>query len=137
MSRQRRERITKYLHHNLGALAGNFYFGIMLGSMGTVGFLFGLPLDIRHIAFSTANFAYALVAFDFALSWQVIVVSSVGIAIIGLVNLGVSFSLALMLALKSRGVKFRLWWPLLKEILQQLKQRPMTLLWPVKVVENN
>lgn len=135
MSQQRRERIAKYLHHNLGALAGNFYFGIMLGSMGTIGFLFGLPLDIRHIAFSTANFAYALVAFDFALSWQVIVVSSFGIAIIGLVNLGVSFSLALMLALKSRGVQFRLWWPLLKEIFQQLKQRPMTLLWPVKIVE--
>ncbi|MEO6698607.1 MAG: site-specific recombinase [Paraperlucidibaca sp.] len=132
ISRQRRERIAIYLRHNLGALAGNFYFGVMLGSMGTIGFLFGLPLDIRHIAFSTANFAYALVTFDFVLSWQVILISSLGIAAIGLTNLGVSFSLALMLALKSRGIKFRLWWPLLKEIFAQLKQRPLTLFWPTK-----
>lgn len=132
ISRKRRERIAKYLRHNLGALAGNFYFGVMLGSMGTIGFLFGLPLDIRHIAFSTANFAYALVAFDFALSWQVVTISCLGIAAIGLTNLGVSFSLALMLALKSRGIKFRLWWPLLKEIFTQLKQRPLALFWPAK-----
>lgn len=134
ISRRRREKIAKYLRHNLGALAGNFYFGVMLGSMGTIGFLFGLPLDIRHIAFSTANFAYALVTFDFVMSWQVIAISSIGIAAIGMTNLGVSFSLALMLALKSRGVKFRLWWPLLQEIFAQLKQRPLTLFWPPKAV---
>ncbi|REH40530.1 site-specific recombinase [Paraperlucidibaca baekdonensis] len=134
ISRRRREKIAKYLRHNLGALAGNFYFGVMLGSMGTIGFLFGLPLDIRHIAFSTANFAYALVTFDFVMSWQVVAISSIGIAAIGMTNLGVSFSLALMLALKSRGVKFRLWWPLLQEIFAQLKQRPLTLFWPPKAV---
>ncbi|MCK7497159.1 MAG: site-specific recombinase [Comamonadaceae bacterium] len=34
---------------------------------GTIGIILGLPIDIRHIAFSSANLGYALVAFDFAL----------------------------------------------------------------------
>lgn len=126
----RRAGIATYLRHNLGALAGNFYFGIMLGSMGTIGEILGLPLDIRHIAFATANFAYALVGLDFQVSWHVVAISIAGIAAIGLINLGVSFSLALMLALKSRGVQFRLWLPLLRLILQHLRQRPRDFFWP-------
>lgn len=130
LSAARRQRIATYLRHNLGALAGNFYFGIMLGSMGTVGYILGLPLDIRHISFSSANFAYALVGLNFDVSWESVIISLLGIAAIGVVNLGVSFSLALMLALKSRGVRFRLWLPLLKLILQHLRYRPRDFFWP-------
>lgn len=129
----RRQRLAAYLRHNLGALAGNFYFGLMLGSMGTVGFILGLPLDIRHIAFASANFAYALVGLDFNIGWQVWLKSLIGIAAIGLTNLGVSFALALMLALKSRGVQFRLWLPLLKLILQHLRKHPRDFFWPPSV----
>ena len=93
-------------------------------------FILGLPLDIRHITFAAANFAYALVALDFMISWQTWVITVLGVAAIGLTNLGVSFSLALMLALKSRGVRFRLWWPLLREILRQFRQRPRDFFWP-------
>lgn len=134
MSPRWRERITNYLQHNLGALAGNFYFGIMLGSMSTLGFIFGLPLDIRHISFATANFAYALVGLHFALDWHVYVLSILGIAAIGITNLGVSFALALMLALKSRGVRFRLWIPLLKLILRRFISTPGEFFWPRRAV---
>ena len=40
-----------YIDRNLGGLAGNFFFGFMLGMTGTISQLFGLPLDIRHITF--------------------------------------------------------------------------------------
>lgn len=101
------ERVCAYIENNLGALAGNFFFGIMLGSMGTVGFLLGLPIDIRHITFSSANLAYAAVALDFHLSWQTWAWSVAGIVLIGLTNLAVSFSLALMVALRARRTTFR------------------------------
>lgn len=127
---ERRRRVESYLRNNLGALAGNFYFGIMLGSMGTLGFILGLPIDIRHIAFATANLAYALVALDFNVSLGVLLWSVAGVIGIGLTNLGVSFSLALMLALKSRGVRFRLWWPLLLAILSHLRTAPRDFFWP-------
>ncbi|PRC93240.1 site-specific recombinase [Solimicrobium silvestre] len=100
------KRMTDYIGNNLGALAGNFFFGIMLGSIGQIGVFLGLPIDIRHITFSSANFAFALVGLEHQLTWQVWVISLVGIVLIGIVNLAVSFSLALFVAMRSRGVSF-------------------------------
>jgi site-specific recombinase len=90
----------------LGALAGNFFFGLMLGSIGQIGVFFGLPIDIRHITFSSANFSFALVGLDHQLSWETWLISLSGIVLIGMVNLTVSFSLALLIALRSRKVSF-------------------------------
>lgn len=101
------KRMTVYIGDNLGALAGNFFFGIMLGSIGQIGVFLGLPIDIRHITFSSANFAFALVGLNHQLSWQVWAISLFGIAAIGFMNLAVSFSLALLVAMRSRNVSFK------------------------------
>lgn len=130
LSDARKQRIATYLRNNLGALAGNFYFGVMLGSTAIVGEFFGLPLDIRHIAFSTANFAYALVALNFQLPIDAVLTAIGGLVLIGSMNLGVSFALAFGVALKSRGVSFHLWWPLLKLIAQQFAKQPSQFFWP-------
>lgn len=98
------DKVARYVEYNLGALAGNFLFGCMLGATGTVGLFFGLPVDIRHVAFSSANFAYALAALDFAVGWRTLLLSTLGVLLIALVNLVVSFVLALRVALKSRGL---------------------------------
>lgn len=100
------DRFARYIEHNLGALAGNFYFGFMLGSIGTVGAMVGLPLDIRHIAFSSANLSLGLVGHDGALPWQTVALAAAGVALIGLTNLAVSFTLAVHVALKSRRLRF-------------------------------
>ena len=100
------KRITDYIGRNLGALSGNFFFGIMLGSTGQIGIFLGLPIDIRHITFSSANFAFALVGSNHQLGWQVLLITLIGIAMIGITNLAVSFSLALMVALRSRNISF-------------------------------
>ncbi len=63
-------RVASYVENNLGALAGNFFFGFLLGGATALGVLFGLPLDIRHIAFSSAYVGYAATALDFSLPWQ-------------------------------------------------------------------
>ncbi|MFZ6649467.1 site-specific recombinase [Undibacterium sp. TJN25] len=106
LGESRLNRVTAYIGNNLGALAGNFFFGVMLGTIGQLGSFFGLPIDIRHITFSSANFAFALVGLDHQMSWQVAAWSLGGILLIGMVNLGVSFSLALLVALRSRRVSF-------------------------------
>ncbi|MES2105581.1 MAG: site-specific recombinase [Pseudomonadota bacterium] len=106
LGEHRLNRVTEYIGNNLGALAGNFFFGVMLGTIGQLGAFFGLPIDIRHITFSSANFAFALVGLDHHISWQLAVYSLSGIMLIGMVNLGVSFSLALLVALRSRRVSF-------------------------------
>jgi site-specific recombinase len=93
--------ITRYVEHNLGALAGNFFFGLYLGLVSAFGHLSGLPLDIRHIAFGAANLAYALFTLGWQAGWVNIVLGSLGVLAIGFVNLTVSFSLAFYLALRA------------------------------------
>ena len=65
--------------------------------------LLGLPLDIRHIAFSSANLGYAMTGFGLDILWQTVAWAALGVAAVGLVNLGVSFALALRTALGARG----------------------------------
>jgi len=129
---ERWQRMTTYIGNNLGALAGNFFFGIMLGSIGQIGFFLGLPIDIRHITFSSANFSFALAGLDNQLSWQVWVTSLVGIALIGIVNLAVSFSMALFLAMRSRNVSFEKSGALLPLLWKRFRQKKRDFFIPPK-----
>jgi len=118
-------RLGHYLENNLGGLMGNFYFGILLGVMPLLGFLLGLPLDIRHVTFSSANFATAMVALDHQASWQLVLTSVAGFLAIGTVNLLVSFGLALWVALRARQARFRHGWQLLAALLRRWRQGPI------------
>lgn len=132
LGEERLARLTGYIENNLGALAGNFYFGIMLGSMGTLGLILGLPLDIRHITFSSAYFGFAFVGSDQSLPLHTLLLSIYGLVGIGLTNLLVSFGLALVVALKSRRVHNRQWLPLLGMIWKRFLNNPLHFLWPPK-----
>ena len=99
MRQERLDKFAGYIERNLGALAGNFLFGIMLGSMGTIGYILGLPLDIRHIAFASANFIQGLMNINGSPEIGLIIVSFLGVLCIGLTNLFVSFTLTIIAAL--------------------------------------
>lgn len=102
----RLKRLGTYIENNLGGLMGNFWFGILLGTTHTLGFLVGLPIDIRHVTFSSANFSTAFVAMDQHMSWTLAAQSLAGVLMIGAVNLIVSFGLALWVALRARKIRF-------------------------------
>lgn len=127
---RRAGRIGAYIQDRLGGIMGNFLFGCMLGSTGVIGTILGLPLDIRHIAFSSANLGYALVGFQFDLPFKVIIWAALGVAAIGFVNLAVSFLLALRTAMRARGVQFTHHGPLLKALWRRLRQQPATFVMP-------
>ncbi len=126
------DRLGDYLAQHLGALAGNAYFGLFLGSTATLGLMLGLPIDIRHITFAAANFSYALIALDFAPNWSSIGMALLGIALIGAVNLGVSFSLALTVALRARQVGFEHTGALISELARRFVRAPRQFFWPPK-----
>ena len=94
--------VGDYVEHNFGALAGNFLFGCMLGGVSLLGTLTGLPLDIRHVAFASAHLGVAVTTLWPQIAWQAIAMAALGVAIIAAVNLAVSFTLSLMLALRAR-----------------------------------
>ena len=67
---------------------------------------FGLPLDVRHVTLASGQLGAAAGALGFELLaepafWWCVA----GIAVIGVLNLGVSFWLAFKVALRSRGVR--------------------------------
>ncbi|OTG81018.1 site-specific recombinase [Acinetobacter sp. ANC 4648] len=130
MGQPRLNKFADYMERNLGALAGNFLFGIMLGSMGTLGFILGLPLDIRHIAFASANFIQGLMSINGAPDIGLIIVSFLGVMLIGLTNLFVSFTLTIIVALRARRVRFEQWKPLAKLVLTHFVTRPLDFFWP-------
>ena len=126
----RLERIAAYIQNNLGALAGNFFFGFLLGGVTTFGLLFGLPVDIRHIAFSSAYVGYSATALQFALTWQDVALAATGIALIGAANLAVSFSLSLWVACRSRQVTIAQTGALVGSVLQLLRRAPREFILP-------
>ena len=123
-------RLAIYLDDNLGALAGNFFLGIMLGTMGTIGFITGLPLEVAHVTISSAYFGLALAALDFSVDLATLAKSFAGIALIGLVNLSVSFTLALMVALRARGVGFGQTSALVSILWGRLRTNWWQFVWP-------
>ncbi|OTG68360.1 recombinase [Acinetobacter sp. ANC 4470] len=132
LGQERLNKFAAYIERNLGALAGNFLFGIMLGSMGTIGFILGLPLDIRHIAFASANFIQGLININGSPEIGLIFVSFLGVLLIGLTNLFVSFTLTIIVALRARRVRFEQWKPLAKLVLTHFLTRPSDFFWPPK-----
>lgn len=130
MGQPRLDKFSAYIERNLGALAGNFLFGIMLGSMGTIGYILGLPLDIRHIAFASANLIQGLLCINGGPEAGLVIVSVLGVICIGLTNLFVSFTLTIIVALRARRVRFEQWKPLAKLVLTHFLTRPSDFFWP-------
>jgi site-specific recombinase len=126
---ERAARLAAYLEHNLGGLAGNFYFGFMLGMTGSIGLITGLPLDIRHVTFSAANVGIATASLQ-GLPWGTLLWTAAGVALVGVVNLTVSFSLALLLAMKARRMRFRQGRPLALALLRRLRHAPLDFVRP-------
>lgn len=125
LGQERRARFAVYVENNLGGLMGNIFFGILLGTMGTLGYLLGLPLDIRHVTFSAANFSTAMVALDYNVTWRLVALSVAGFLAIGTVNLVVSFGLALWVALRARKIHFDQGIQLLKSLGRRFVAAPI------------
>ncbi|MDO5059872.1 MAG: recombinase [Neisseria sp.] len=126
--------LGEYLHNNYGSLMGNFIFGMLLGMTGWLGHLLNLPLDIRHVAFSSANLGYAAASSDMA--WWSFLYNLWGVLLIGGVNLWVSFGLALYVALRSRGTRIESLPALSAAFVRELKTKPLSLLFPVGLAKN-
>lgn len=126
-----RIKFANYIHHNYGSLMGNLCFGMLLGMTGFVGHATGLPLDIRHVAFSSANVGYAAVSGSLPF-WQFLQ-ALFFVLLIGGVNLWVSFSITLWVALRSRETRIDSWWEIARELRHIIKERPLSLFLPLQL----
>jgi len=95
--------LARFIQNRGGALIGNLSLGFFLGSAFLLSYLLPLPIDIRHIAFSSSYLGYSIVSQPF--DNLIIIKAIIGVLLIGFTNFIVSFSITLLLTLKSRGAK--------------------------------
>jgi len=97
-----------YIVKNLGGIVGNISLGFMLGYADLVGNFFGIPFDIRHITISTAYYGFGVEELNNNLSTYNWVWTSIGVIGIGFFNFFISFSIAFLVAIRSRGLNLRI-----------------------------
>ena len=101
----RSARLGRYMGEHLGALTGNLTFGFLLGGVSFLGVLTGTGLDIRHVAFSSANTTFAIAHSWAEMQAWLIPLLVAGVLLIGAVNITVSFGLSLFMAIRARGAE--------------------------------
>jgi site-specific recombinase len=133
----RTRRLAVWLEHNLAGLAGNISLGLLLGIVPSIAVFFGLPLDVRHVTLSTGQVtaAFAVLGGEhfwiLSTAWIVI-----GILGVGFLNILVSFSLALFVAIRARNVRGPELQLFHRALLKRLLKSPFSFMLPVGVVQS-
>mgnify|MGYP006383973855 FL=1 len=125
-------RLGDYIENNLGTLTGNFTLGFFLAFVAFIGFIFGLPLEIQHVSFATGNAGLAMASLTGQVTLYTVLMAGIGIVMIGVINIAVSFSLALLVAIRSRGIKLTRTGGLIVYLIKQFFTRPLAFFIPMK-----
>ncbi|MDQ3050943.1 MAG: site-specific recombinase [Bacteroidota bacterium] len=130
MAEPRRKKIAHYIGENLGSLSGNFILGLLLAFMPFIGFITGLPVDVRHVTFITGSFGFATQSLGNKVETDMIFWTLSAIILIGLTNFIVSFGLAIYTAIQARNVRFRQTWKLVNLLTAWFFTYPLDFFFP-------
>lgn len=99
-------RLAHWLRESVSGLAGNVSLGFMLGMTPALGRFLGLPLDVRHVTLSAGFLAAAVSSLGTdALGTGAFAWALGGILSMAVLNVGVSFALALATAVRARSLR--------------------------------
>jgi site-specific recombinase len=129
----RADRWARFMREHISGFASNISLGFMLGLLPPVLAFVGLGLEARHVTLSTGQLSAAAAAYG-NLVWTMPVFwwCVAAIPLIGVLNLTVSFFLALQLALGAHSVTGLDRQRLRYAVLRRLRQHPLSFLWPPK-----
>lgn len=106
--------------------------GYLLGFAPAVARFFGVPLDVRHVTLSTGTLALAAARFgttSFGHGWLYYAIA--GLAITFVLNLGVSFSIASVVALRAYNVPRDEQVRILRFLIGKVLESPLSFIFPV------
>jgi site-specific recombinase len=127
------QKIAGWVDRNIGPWSTSISLGYLMGFTPVFFEFFGLPLDVRHVTLNTGMFAFAAARFGPSAFRQVWLYSAiVGIAIMFVLNLGVSFAIASFVALRAYDVGHKERASLLRYVLKQMMSSPLQFLFPVQ-----
>jgi len=122
---------SEFLSRNFAGIAGSIGLGFLLGLLPEILKFIGIPLEVRHVTLSFGSVAAALpllsVSEIFSGTMLRIFVSLLGI---GVLNVTVSFALALYVALRSQNLHGAARRTIFKLLLVRFRKRPMSFVWP-------
>jgi len=129
----RAARFSKFWSRNIAGLCGNISFGFMLGIIPEVAAFASLPLDVRHVTLSTAFLTASVATLGFGvLATKAFVLAFLGIAGIGLMNLTVSFSLAMFVATRACGIQSPERNAVYAALARRAARHPLSFLFPTR-----
>ena len=133
LGRARAQRWARWWRGNVSGLAANISLGMMLGLVPALLHFVAVPLDVRHVTLASGQLGAALGALGPSLLGEAVFWWCIaGIAVTGVLNLTVSFSLAFLVALRSRGVRLKERARVTAAIRRRMRQQPLSFLWPPK-----
>jgi len=116
---------------NIAGLAGNIGLGMLLGLTPVIFAFFGLPMEVRHVTLSTGQVAAAVFSLGLpSLTSSSFWLAVAGLAVIGALNVGVSFGLALRVAMRAVDISPADRTRVYRAIRRQLVEHPGEFLWP-------
>lgn len=120
-----------YFQHNISGWATSIALGVMLAFTPEFGSrFFGVPLDVRHVTLSTGTLAMGAITIGPSIARHLVILAACGIACIFVMNLSVSFGMALLLALRARNVGIRESVRVMFRIFFRFLRRPWEFLLP-------
>jgi site-specific recombinase len=121
----RTARISRFLTEQASGFGGNIGFGMLLGFMPMLFVLLGIPLEVRHVTFVTGQLVYAgLTLGPDAFGRTDFLLALLSIPLVGLINFGVSFAFAIVVALRARGLGVRSQVTLAKAVARRFLSSP-------------
>lgn len=125
------QNIAGWVDRNIGPWSTSISLGYLLAFTPVLAEFFGLPLDVRHVTLNTGMFAFAAARFGLAAFSQIWLYSAiVGVAVMFVLNLGVSFAIASFVALRAYNVSHQERVALLRYVLKQMISSPRQFLLP-------
>ena len=130
---ERMKALGNWVDRNVAPWSNSIALGYLMGFTPEIAHFFGLPMDIRHVTLNTGMFAFSAAAFGVAAFTKMWLYSAIGgIAVMFVLNLGVSFSIASIVALRAYDVGWREQTLILKAAFKEILQSPLQFLLPVE-----
>lgn len=124
-------RLAGVVSRNMSGWATNISLGLMLGMTPVLGKFFGLPLDVRHVTLNSGILSLATSSLD--VEWigtGLLTLAVLGVAVMFVLNLGVSFALSLLTAVRAYDLSGDDLKELRRRLWQRLRTRPRDFLMP-------
>ncbi len=136
--RDRMRKFGVFFKSSSAALASNVSLGFLLGLVPVTFAFLGIPLDVRHVTLSSGVATASIMSLPpGSISMTLFGLMIAGIASMAVLNLGVSFGLALFVAFRAKKIHSKRGLMILKTVVVKILKNPGILFWPKAKIERS